>query len=212
MTMTKSPTSQGHFVPEVVREPARADDAASEVLMSFADEDEMSAEAVDSMSLDASRGRCAVPDTACRRTLIGQYTLRSLERHLLNPGHKIIRRKDRCTFEFGNAGTLTSKEVVLISAQIGSQRLVIRAYVLPSTGKWTPLLLSKEFLGSVGAIVDLDSDRMFSRNLVVRFVWCLLHSHVCFSLECQVVEGFSQHDRVSSLDKKENDMSQLEKI
>ncbi len=78
----------------------------------------------------------------------------------MNQGYKIIRRKDNCTFKFGNAGTLTSKEVVLIPARIGNQRLVIRAFVLPSSGKWTPLLLSKEFLRSVGAVVDLDSDRM----------------------------------------------------
>ena len=39
--------------------------------------------AVSFSGFDPALGRNAIPDTACRRTLIGSYTLRQLEQHLL---------------------------------------------------------------------------------------------------------------------------------
>ena len=130
-------------------------------------EDELRDQAMDSMSLDAAVGVCAVPDTACRRTLIGQYTLRALEKHLLKQGLRILRKSEGCTFKFGNSGTLTSREAALIPAQIGHRRVLIRAFILPDSGKWTPLLLSKELLRNLGTVIDMDEDVMTFRKLDV---------------------------------------------
>ncbi len=107
---------------------------------------------------DPILGTCAVPDTACRRTLIGSYTLRQLENFLGNQGYKTIHQQGEAEFRFGNAGTLVSKEVVVLPANIGGKNLLIRAVVLPGSGQYTPLLLSKEFLRQLGAIVNMSGD------------------------------------------------------
>ena len=41
---------------------------------------------------------CGVPDTACRRTLVGEVTLGSIEKHLKGKGLKV--QKARVTNEF----------------------------------------------------------------------------------------------------------------
>ena len=52
----------------------------------------------------ASISSHAVPDTACRKTLIGQYTLRDMERHVHERGLKVIRSKCLNAFQCGNEG------------------------------------------------------------------------------------------------------------
>lgn len=74
----------------------------------------LSAEAEVSFSgFDPALSRNAIPDTACRRTLIGSYTLRQLEQHLLKQGKIIIKRNEKHEFRFGNNGALISKEVAI---------------------------------------------------------------------------------------------------
>ena len=197
----KSPTSASpHFAADLTRKPHELGE--SEVFEVFSGQDELSGDTCDSpMRLDALAGLCAVPDTACRRTLIGEYTLRELEKHLLSKGYKTIRRSDNCTFGFGNAGILHSKEAVLIPAQIGHSRLLIRAYVLPKSGKWAPLLLSKEFLKSVGAVLDMDGDIMgFKRFGFDTVLKETRKGHYAipmfeFPCECHVAESVSQQKK-----------------
>ena len=107
----------------------------------------------------------AVPDTACRRTLIGEYTLGMLGQHLKGQGYEIQRRKGKSEFRFGNAGILVSREVAIIPACVGGKRLLIRASILPGSGQFTPLLLSKELLKQLGAVIDLEKDRVEFRRL-----------------------------------------------
>lgn len=77
----------------------------------------------------------AVPDTACRKTLIGQYTLRDMERHVHDRGLKVKRLKGVNVFRFGNAGELTSTEIAHIPVYLGSTPVVIKAAVLPGSGQ-----------------------------------------------------------------------------
>ena len=71
----------------------------SQKCLIFFGQDELSGDTCDSlMRLDALAGLCAVPDTACPRTLIRGYTSRELEKHLLSKGFKTIRRSDNCTW------------------------------------------------------------------------------------------------------------------
>ena len=106
----------------------------------------------------------AVPDTACRKTLIGQYTLRDMERHVHDRGLKVKRLKGVNVFRFGNAGELTSTEIAHIPVYLGSTPVVIKAAVLPGSGAKTPLLLSKELLKWLGCKMNMDDDvMMFSR-------------------------------------------------
>ena len=116
-------------------------------------------------SFDPILGTCAVPDTACRRTLIGSYTLQQLEKFLRNQGYKTIHQQGESEFRFGNAGTLVSKEVVILPANIGGKNLLIRAAVLPGSGQYTSLLLSKELLKQLGAIVNMSGDTIVFSKL-----------------------------------------------
>lgn len=116
---------------------------------------------------DEILSRNAVPDTAYRRTLIGAYTLRRLEQHLLKLGKIIIKRSEHSEFRFGNNETLISKEVAIIPACVQGRRLLIKAAILPAGGCRTPLLLSKEFLRELGTEIDLGGDYVFFRRLGV---------------------------------------------
>ena len=108
---------------------------------------------------DSSAEAVAVPDIACRRTLIGAYTLRQLEQHLLSQGLKVARRSEQSEFRLGNEQTLTSTEAVVLPACVNGSRFLIRAAVLPNS--WTPLLLSKEFLRQLECVLDLSTDRLW---------------------------------------------------
>lgn len=116
------------------------------------------AEELLSADLDPEHATCGVPDTACRRTLVGSETLAQIEHKLRKQGMKAQRAKVSNSFRFGNSGTLVSEESVLLPANIAGKRFVIKAAVLPEGGKYTPLLLSKELLRQLGCVLDLDRD------------------------------------------------------
>ena len=102
----------------------------------------------------------AVPDTACRRTLIGDYVLSLLESRLNEKGLIVTRRREVNEFRFGNAGILKSCEVASIPVTIGERHVVVNAAVLPEPGSRTPLLFSKELLKSLECILDTTTDEM----------------------------------------------------
>ena len=107
----------------------------------------------------------AVPDTACRKTLIGEYTLYGMESKLRAKGFDVHRFGETNEFRFGNAGTLTSKEVARIPIRIGRSRMLINAAILPGSGARTPLLFSKELMKCLKGVIDLEKDEMFFRRL-----------------------------------------------
>ena len=109
-------------------------------------------------SVTADLDEHAVPDTACRKTLVGEYTLRGMEAKLNSRGLRVRRRKEVNEFRFGNAGTLISSEVALIPVTIGRSRLIVHAAVLPGTGQHTPFLLSKELLRGLDCVLDMSDD------------------------------------------------------
>jgi len=113
----------------------------------------------------ASLSEHAVPDTACRKTLVGAYTLRALELNLNDRGYKIHRRRENNEFKFGNAGVLKSEETAQIPVAIGSRRLVISAAVLPGSGSNTPFLLSQELLKRLKCVIDTDRDSVVFKEL-----------------------------------------------
>lgn len=120
--------------------------------------DVFSAEDVLSADRDPQLSMCGVPDTACRRTLVGSDTLALIEKHLKGQGLKAQRAKVQNSFRFGNSGTILSEETVLLPAKVGSKRFVIKAAVLPNGGKQTPLLMSKELLKQLGGVLDMSRD------------------------------------------------------
>ena len=108
--------------------------------------------------LDSQLAICGVPDTACRRTLVGKDTLAMIESELNRQGAKVLRARATNQFRFGNSGTIQSEETVLLPANIAGKRFIIKAAVLPEGGKETPLLLSKELLKQLGCVMDLNCD------------------------------------------------------
>ena len=111
---------------------------------------------------DADLERHGVPDTACRRSLIGEQDLNRLERYVIREGNKVIRRPCSMTFKFGNAGNLK-----LVPCSIAGGRVVLQLAVLPGTGSETPLLMSKELLRTLGVVMDMSCDSMHFKNLGV---------------------------------------------
>ena len=107
----------------------------------------------------------AVPDTACRRTLIGDYVLSLLESRLNEKGLIVTRRREVNEFRFGNAGILKSCEVASIPVTIGERHVVVNAAVLPEPGSRTPFLFSKELLKSLECILDTTTDEMVFKRI-----------------------------------------------
>ena len=99
-----------------------------------------------------------MPDTPCRRTLIGQYALQDMERHVIRTGLRVVRRSEVNSFRFGNSGESTSTEVASIPVCIGGKHVAIHAAVLPASGSNTPFLLSKELMKMVGCVLDINGE------------------------------------------------------
>ena len=100
----------------------------------------------------------AVPDTACRKTLVGEMILRGVEKRLNQKGFRVIRRHEVNEFRFGNAGTLISEEVAQIPIWLGERQVVVHAAVLPGSGSRTPFLFSKELLKQLECVLDMKRD------------------------------------------------------
>ncbi|CAE7033038.1 unnamed protein product, partial [Symbiodinium sp. CCMP2456] len=101
-----------------------------------------------------------VPDTACRRTLIGESVLSKMSDVLSESGLRVREIDEEHEFRFGNAGVLRTTKTALIPISLGGKRLAIKAAVLPQSGAQTPLLLSKELMRGLKAKIDLENDRL----------------------------------------------------
>ena len=106
-----------------------------------------------------------VPDTACRRSLIGANVLHRMEEHVRDLGCRVVRKKGVNVFRFGNAESLTSTELAIIPCFIGGSKILLQVAVLPGSGSDTPLLMSKELLRELGAVLDMTEDTMMFRKL-----------------------------------------------
>lgn len=106
-----------------------------------------------------------VPDTACRKSLIGESVLGRMSRYVERDGNKIIRVPGMFSFRFGNSEVLTSHEVAVVPCRIADRRAMLKLSVLPGKGAETPLLMSKELLKNFGAMLDANRDCMTFRNL-----------------------------------------------
>ena len=113
-----------------------------------------------------------IPDTACRRSLIGSNVLARVEEHLSRTGRRVQRKEATSHFRFGNNGSLRSDEVAVIPCCIAGQQLLIQVAVLPGSGADTPFLMSKELLKELGARLDLVRDTISFARLGNREV-CL---------------------------------------
>ena len=94
----------------------------------------------------AGLDRHAVPDTACRRSLIGERVLKRLEAHVRAAGLYVARRPRVTMFQFRSAGTVKSVEDAAIPCVIGNRKVAFQVAVLPVPGAETPFLMSKELL------------------------------------------------------------------
>ena len=128
------------------------------LLQFFADAQSSGASASDAYMADlACHG---VPDTACRRTLIGESVLGRMSGVLSESGLKILQVPECHEFRFGNAGVLKTNKAALIPISLGGRQLAIKAAVLPGSGAETPLLLSKELLRGLHAKLDMEKDAL----------------------------------------------------
>ena len=84
---------------------------------------------------------------------------------LADQGLSVRRARCRSHFRFGNAGTLISEQIAIFPARIPKKVVCIKAAVLEGRGQETPLLLSKELLRKLGAVMDMDSDSCYFRHL-----------------------------------------------
>ena len=113
----------------------------------------------------ASLDSHAVPDTACRKTLIGEAVLSRMELKAKEQGWKVVRKPCRAVFKFGNAGSLTSEEAAIIPCRIGGRKVFLKASVLPGSGAGTPLLFSKKLLKKFCAVINTTHDSLISETL-----------------------------------------------
>ena len=114
---------------------------------------------------DSSLAACGVPDTACRRTLVGAYTLTCIERLLARQGYQVRKVSESNQFRFGNSGVLSSDEVAILPASLGNRLFLVKAAILRGSGSATPLLLSKELMRHLGAVLDMSRDVCEFKNL-----------------------------------------------
>ena len=119
----------------------------------------------EAFAVDSCLSYCGVPDTACRKTLVGAGVLARIEGVLERQGMTVKRARIPNDFRFGNAGVLRSSEVAMLPANVAGVRVVIKAAVLPDEGQETPLLLSKEILRQLGAVMNLGSDEVWFESI-----------------------------------------------
>ena len=107
----------------------------------------------------------AVPDTACRKTLVGEDVLKSIDVELGKRGLVSKRIEEKNVFRFGNNEVLSSVETVFLPVQFGNKSVIIKAAVLPGKGSVTPLLLSKELLKQLDARINVGSGKVYFGTL-----------------------------------------------
>ena len=109
-----------------------------------------------------------VPDTACRRTLIGESVLQRMSEVLGRAGLQVRFVRESHELKFGNAGLIPTNRSAIIPVRLGSKQLAVKAAVLPGSGSETPLLLSKELLRGLGATLDMEEATLVVRKCGVK--------------------------------------------
>ena len=109
-----------------------------------------------------------VPDTACRRTLIGESVLSRMSEVLGKAGLGVKVVDEENEFKFGNAGVMRTCKSAIIPVRLGKKQLAIKAAVLPGSGSGTPLLMSKELLRGLKATLDMENHVLVVRRCGVQ--------------------------------------------
>ena len=137
----------------------------------------------------------AVPDTACRRTLVGEVTLKGIQDKLKEIGRRVRYVEEKNVFRFGNNECLETCWSVLIPVKFGPRPVVIKAAVLSGQGERTPLLLSKEFLKQLGTRIDMSSSMVEFRSIGVTLSMGITSKgHYAIPLFDDVVHTYASHD------------------
>lgn len=95
-------------------------------------------------------------DSGCSRTVCGKAWLELYLDTLSRSDRRSVHRdSDNCRFRFGDGDIITSREIVTIPVQFGSQRVKLRTNVVSCD---VPLLLSRESLKRADAEIDFKRD------------------------------------------------------
>ncbi len=81
-----------------------------------------------------------MPDTACRKSLIGEAVLGANEQNLKAHGQYVKRVPAEHKFRFGNAAVLETLEAAIIPLGKGGELIKVQVVILPDQGMNTPLL------------------------------------------------------------------------
>ena len=104
-----------------------------------------------------------VVDTGCGRGLVGEQTLKRHQEAMTKFGLDIEELTSRPhTFRYGNGTSDTSTRRVQIPVYLGGAQLRMRVHVVPGE---VPLLVSKRFLKSLGANLDLGDNHVHFKKL-----------------------------------------------
>lgn len=137
----------------------------------------------------------AVPDTACRRTLVGEVTLKGIQDKLKEIGRRVRYVEEKNVFRFGNNECLETCWSVLIPVKFGPRPVVIKAAVLSGQGGRTPLLLSKEFLKQLGTRIDMSSSLVEFKSIGITVkMGVTSKGHYAIPLFDDVVHTYASHD------------------
>ena len=112
----------------------------------------------DTIGSENSLAMRGVPNTAYRKTLVGEKVVGKIEKQLFKFGFRPRRVVVRSEFRFGNAGILVSEEPVLLPAKIAGKKIVIKTAILPNEGSETSLQLSKKILRQLVCVINFTSD------------------------------------------------------
>ena len=99
-----------------------------------------------------------IVDTGCGRGLVGENTLQRHVDLLHKHGYDIVELPPKLhTFRYGNGSSDRTSRRVELPAFVGGKEMKVRLHVVPGD---VPLLLSKRLLKSLGAMIDLNENRL----------------------------------------------------
>ena len=136
-------------------QPSQQDGPFQEPESEEEDENDVNAETVCALVHDAGFG---VVDTGCGRGLVGQNTLDRHVEKMSEHGIQIVELPPKMhTFKYGNGSIDRSGRRVELPIFVAGKELRVRLHVVPGD---VPLLLSKRLQKGVGAMIDLNTNRL----------------------------------------------------
>ena len=99
----------------------------------------------------------AIIDTACAKTVAGMKWYEDYAQHAKTKGHTVRTIPERESFKFGPGKQIFSEFAVVIPVQVEGLAYCVRASVIKQD---VPLLFSRKVLQGVGAVLDMENNRM----------------------------------------------------